>query len=775
MWKKVAKFILDRRLANIIVVSILTVFMIFGASKVRMSYEFGRTLPESDSTMREYMDFLEQFGQDGSVIFLGIHDENLYSLEHFNDWYDLNEEISAIQHVKSCLSAASLFDLKKNDSTRRFNIVKIAPRKPQTQAEVDEIKRQIDNLKIYDGLIFNKDTDVTLMMIDIDKEVVNSRQRDDVVADISGAVSRFEEKNGIDVRVTGMPYIRTVTTHKMEKEIIGSIILSILIATAILLIFFRSVKTTLYILCVVLVSMLFVFGTMGWFGFKISILSGVIPPLLIIICVENSIFLLNKYSSEYRQSRDKRSALLMVIQRIGAPNLLTNATTAASFASFIITGNEMLVEFGILSSVNIFITYILTMILIPTLFYYTKPPTERQIDAKDNGFISWILRHAVNIVERRHALAYTVVIALSALSVVFAFKLETTGRVVDDISKNDILYKDLMFFEENFHGVMPYEIVIETNKPKGILNASFLKKTDRLQDSLASYSEFSRPISIAQVVKFARSAYFNGDGRYFSIPSANELAFIMKYVGDFQGGTMPDIVKSYVDDDMSKTRVSVQMANITTPHIDSINRSLKPKIEEIFPGDKYDVSITGNSVVFLEGTNYMVKNLLYSLLLAFVVITILVTFVARSFRIVIISMVPNLIPLLFTAALMGLCGISIKTSSIIVFSIALGISVDNTIHYISRYRRQIRDNAGDIRKSAFDAMMEIGPSMIASASVLICGFFIFSFSSLAATQIVGYLVPFTLLIAMTTNLIILPCLVLTINKKKIKAKETQAK
>ena len=462
---------------------------------------------------------------------------------------------------------------------------------------------------------------------------------------------------------------------------------------------------------------------------------------------------------------------MMVIRRIGAPNLLTNATTAASFASFIITGNEMLVEFGILSSVNIFITYILTMILIPTLFYYTKPPTERQINAKDNGFISWILRHAVNIVERRHTLAYTVVIALSALCVVFAFKLETTGRVVDDISKNDILYKDLMFFEENFHGVMPYEIVIETNKPKGILNASFLKKTDQLQDSLAAYREFSRPISIAQVVKFARSAYFNGNSRFFSIPNTNELAFIMKYVGDFQGETMPGIVKSYVDDDMSKTRISVQMANITTPRIDSINRSLRSKIEKIFPNDKYDVSITGNSVVFLEGTNYMVRNLLYSLLLAFVVITILVALVARSFRIVIISMVPNLIPLLFTAALMGLCGISIKTSSIIVFSIALGISVDNTIHYISRYRRQIRNNKGDIRKSAFEAMNEIGPSMIASASVLICGFFIFSFSSLVATQIVGYLVPFTLLIAMMTNLIILPCLVLTINKKKIKAKE----
>lgn len=321
---------------------------------------------------------------------------------------------------------------------------------------------------------------------------------------------------------------------------------------------------------------------------------------------------------------------------------------------------------------------------------------------------------------------------------------------------------------------MPYEIVIETNKPKGILNASFLKKTDQLQDSLAAYHEFSRPISIAQVVKFARSAYFNGNSRFFSIPNTNELAFIMKYVGDFKGETMPDIIKSYVDDDMSKTRISVQMANITTPRIDSINMSLRPKIEKIFPNDKYDVSITGNSVVFLEGTNYMVSNLLYSLLLAFVVITILVALVARSFRIVIISMVPNLIPLLFTAALMGLCGISIKTSSIIVFSIALGISVDNTIHYISRYRRQIRNNQGDIRKSAFEAMNEIGPSMIASASVLICGFFIFSFSSLAATQIVGYLVPFTLLIAMMTNLIILPCLVLTINKKKIKAKETLA-
>ena len=372
-----------------------------------------------------------------------------------------------------------------------------------------------------------------------------------------------------------------------------------------------------------------------------------------------------------------------------------------------------------------------------------------------------------NFVLGKKRVIYAILGVLLVICVVGAMRMTTSGRVVDDIAKNDKLYKDIMFFEENVGGVMPFEISIDTRRPKGVMNASFVRKVQQLQDSLALYPEFSEPLSIAEVVKFARQGFYNGARDQYKIPSNNEFGFIMKYMPETKGGELPKIMTQYIDNQMQSTRISVQMANVTTPEIDAISKSLRPTIDHIFPKEKYDVVMTGSAMVTLQGTNYLIRNLSYSLVLAFVVIALLMVITFHKFKMVVISLIPNLIPLVFTAGVMGVCGIPLKMSTILVFSIALGISIDNTIHYLARYRLQMRNNNNDIRKSVMAAILETGPSMIYSASVLICGFLIFAFSSFGGTKIVGFLVPFTLLIALITNILVLPALVLTFNRKKI--------
>lgn len=460
-------------------------------------------------------------------------------------------------------------------------------------------------------------------------------------------------------------------------------------------------------------------------------------------------------------------ALKNVIVRIGPANLLTNMTTAVSFASFIITRNALLVPFGILASVCIMLTYILTMVLLPTFFSYQKKPEGKSVNYMNSPRINYIMDKVSTFVLSKKRIIYAVLAVLLIVCGIGAVRISTSGRVVDDIAKSDKLYKDIMFFEENVGGVMPFEISIDTRKPKGIMNAAFVRKVQQLEDTLALYPEFSEPLSIAEVVKFARQGFYNGKRDQFKIPSNNEFGFIMKYMPETKGGEMPDIVTQYMDKEMQCTRVSVQMANVTTPEIDAISKSLRPKIDKIFPKDKYDVVMTGSAMVTLQGTNYLIVNLSHSLLLAFIVIALLMTVTFHKFKMVVISLVPNLIPLLFTAGVMGYCGIPLKMSTILVFSVALGISVDNTIHYLARYRLQMKVNNNDIKKSVMAAILETGPSMIYSASILICGFLIFSFSSFGGTKIVGFLVPFTLLIALITNILVLPALVLTFYRKKI--------
>lgn len=767
MWNKIAIYILRHRVLNLVIASILLVFLGIKAFGVKMGHSAAATLPDTDTTMVVYHQFLEKYGKDGNSIFIGMCDDSLFTLNHFQDYYDLNGIIREIPGVTECLSVSRVYNIVKNDSIKKFELVQVVQRRPETQAEVDSIKEVIMSLAIYDKLLFNTETNFTMMLITLDEAHTNTTIRKELTDELSAILNDYSKTHDIEMHISGMPYIREITTQTMVKEIVGFTALSILVAGLILYLFFRSWRPLVSVVTIVILSVIYMFGIMALLGFEVTILTGVLPPLLIIIGVENSIFMLNKYHREYDVCHDRMQALKNVIVRIGPANFLTNTTTAVSFASFIITRNMLLVPFGILASICIMLTYVMTMVLLPTFFSYQKRPEGKLVNYMNNQSINYIMDKVSAFVLSRKRYIYAVVVALLVICTFGAMRMSTSGRVVDDISKKDKLYKDIMYFEENVGGVMPFEISIDTRKPKGIMNAGFIRKVQQMEDTLAMYPEFSEPLSIAEVVKFARQGFYNGNRDQFKVPTNNEFTFIMKYMPETKDGKLPKIVTQYVDSTMQSTRISVQMANITTPKIDSISRSLKPKIDRIFPDDKYDVVMTGSAMVTLQGTNYLIVNLAHSLLLAFVVIAILMMITFHKFKMVVISLIPNLIPLLFTAGLMGYSGVPLKMSTILVFSIALGISVDNTIHYLARYRLQMKNNNNDIRKSVMAAITETGPSMIYSATILICGFLIFSFSSFGGTKIVGLLVPFTLLIALITNILVLPALVLTFNRKKI--------
>lgn len=767
MWQFLVRFILRNRVSILIVIGLITLFMGYEGSQIKMSYEMARMLPKDDSITVEYEEFKKEFGQDGSVIFIAIQDPDLFTLDHFNDWYDLSYDVLDMNGVQEVLSVARIYNLTRNDSLKKFDFLSIVPEKPTQQHTVDSIKQVVYNLQLYDGRLFNKETNVSMMMITLTKEILNSKARIQLIKDLKGRIDEFGEKYDIDVKYSGLPYIRTVTSKKLQDELLFFVFLSLFITSVLLFILFKSGRAVFLAMIVVIIAVIWVLGTIVLFGYKISILTGILPPLLIVIAVENSIFLLNKYLSEYREHGNKVKALSRMISRIGNANLLTNATTAAGFAAFAITSNEMLVEFGIIASINIFITYLLTLFLLPILFSFFPVPKPQHMKHLDKGLVSRIIDRILNIVQYHRNTVYIITIILFIGGVIGVTQLKTTGNIVDDISKKDKLYKDMIFLEQNFKGVMPLEITVNTFKNRGILKSSFLKKLDQLQDTLETYPEFSKPVSVVEVVKSAKQAFYRGNPDMYSLPNNQERNFILSYVPDLEANDKNSILNSFVDSSLSKTRVSIQMANIGTNDIERIITDLKPKVDTIFPPDKYRVEMTGTSVVFLKGTNYLVKNLFMSLALAVVIITILMALIFSSARMILISLIPNIIPQILTAGMMGYFDIPIKPSTILIFSIALGISVDNTIHYLSRYRLHLKHTNWNVHKSILAALKETGYSMIYSAIVLFFGFLIFTLSSFGGTEALGYLVSFTLVVALFSNMFVLPSLLLTLDKKAL--------
>lgn len=764
MWTYLVRLILRYRLANLIIIGALTVFMAYQATNVKLSYEMAKMLPASDSTSIMYEQFRAQFGEDGSVFFVGLQDENLFELDKFNDWFDLTYSIKEIDGVQEVVSLGKLYQLTRNDSLKKFDFKPIIEQRVKTQQELDSIKTLIYSLPFYDGLLYNKATNVSMMMITLDKDKLNTKGRVQLIYDIRNSIEKFGEKYNVKLHYSGLPYIRTVTSKKVEDELQLFIYASLLIASIILLIFFRSFKAVFFTIIIVIINVVWVMGTISFLGYKITMLTGILPPLLIVIVVENCIFLLNKYHNEYKLHGNKIKSLSRVVQRIGNANLLTNATTAAGFAAFIVTGNKILVEFGIVASINIIVAFLLTLFLIPIFFSYLPPPAKKHMKHLDKGLISKMLERIVIIVQHRRVYVYTITFLMVGAALFGASKLKTTGNIVDDIAHKDPLYVDMMFFEKHFNGVMPLEITVDTKKKKGILRLSTIRKIEALQEILAEYPELSRPISLVEVVKFSKQAFYKGNKDRYELPNNQEKNFILSYIPGLDSDDK-SILSSFVDKDLSITRISVQMANIGTKDIQRIMDDLRPKIDSLFNPKKFDVNITGTSVVFLKGTNYLVKNLATSLLLALAIICGLMALLFTSGRMIGISLVPNLLPQLMTAGMMGFFAISIKPSTILIFSIALGISVDNAIHFLSRYRLQLKLNNWNIKSSVIAALRETGYSMIYSSVVLFFGFAIFTRSSFGGTEAMGYLIAFTLIIALLSNLFLLPSLILSLDRR----------
>lgn len=763
MWNILVRLMLRNRPGILAVIGIVTFLMAWQGLSVKLSYNSNLMLPASDSSVITYNHFRQKFGEDGSVLVIGVTNKNMFRLDEINAWYNLTREINKIEGVEGITSITKAANLVKNDSLRQYEFLPLVNGPLKTQAEADSLKKVIFSLPFYSGLLFNPETETYLMAVTLDKNKLNDKSRITVTDNIVKRAQQYEEETGNDLHYSGMPYIRSVMTQKTKSELFLFIFLSIGVAAIILYLFFRSFKVVLSSLIVVTVSILFTLGVVNLLGFKITILTGVIPSLIVVIAIENCIYILNKYHQEYKNHGNKIRALSRVIQRIGPASLMVNTATAAGFAAFILVSNQMLREFGIVAGISIIIEYVLCILMLPIIFSYMKPPSEKHLSHLNNKLFSKLLDKIIYLIEFRRPAIFIVAGALTLIGIIGMLNLKTSGKVVDDISDKNQLAIDLKYFENHFGGVMPFEIWVDTKKPKAVLRLSTIEKIDELQNEVLKHKEFSKPLSVAELSKFARQAYFNGNADMYSVPNSQERNFVFSYFPR-QAGTQQGLLNSFIDSTQQHTRVSFQMADVGTNEMKRILNDIEPKVKEIFPADKYNVRITGNSVVYTKGTEFLVHHLFQSVLIAIGFISLLMVLMFSSFRMIIISMLPNIIPLVITAAIMGFAGVPVKPSTIIVFGIALGISVDNAIQYLSRYRHELKLTGNNMKLSALNALREAGFSMIYTSVVLVLGFSVFIVSSFGGTQALGLLVSTTLFIAMFFNMMVLPSFLLVLDK-----------
>lgn len=766
-WEFVAGIVLRNRIAILVAIFLITVFLAFQWRNVGMTYNEANLLPKNHPANKDYTQFLNTFGEEGNLIVMGVKDDSFFTPKAYNAWNEMMSSLKKHKEIELIVSINDLKKLQKDTINEKFELVPLIDQKQtSSQAYLTEIKRQLFNdLPFYEGLLFNKKSGSIRGALYINKKVVNSPIRKAFILNVLvPEVKKFEDATKIDLKVSGMPYIRTINTENMKGEIGLFIGAALFITSLIFFLFFRSFRATFISICILIFGVMWSFGTLGLFHYKITILTAIIPPLIIVIGITNCIFLINKYQQEIKNHSNQAKALQRVISKIGVSTLMTNMTTAIGFATFMITGNDLLYEFGLVTSINVITVYLLTLVVVPIVYSFMAVPKEKHLKHLNKNYLSSLLNWVEKVVRYKRNTIYIIYGLLLVFSIIGVSQMKVSGSLIGEMPKSASFFKDILFFEKEFNGVQPLEIMINTKKKKGVMKSSTIRKMDELQKTIDSIPELSKPVSIVNLVKYSKQAYYNGNPEYYELPTSQEQAFILSYAKNATKNSKENLMKSYVDSTGQYARITTFMKDIGTEEMAKVEGRLHKRINQIFPSDRFEVKLTGKALVFQKGTSYLVDNLIESLIFAILLIAGLMAYMFRSWKMIFASVVTNILPLCITSGLMGYFGIPLKPSTILVFSIAFGISVDNAIQFMAKYRHDLIHNKGKIKKSVISALHETGVSTFYTSIVLIFGFAIFTLSSFSGTIALGGLISVTLSFAMFANLLVLPALVLTTEK-----------
>ena len=763
-WEAIARLILRNRIGIIVVILIST--FLFGQQwdKMRFTYTEANLLPDDHQVNIDYNVFLETFGEEGNLIIIGVKDSSLFTVKHLNAWNKLSSDFKTNKEVETVVSVKDLQKLIKNKKKQQFDLVPFIKDSIKSQKEITILQDELfEQYPFYDNVLFNKNSKAVRSAIYLDKSIVNTPARKDFITDVLiPKVAKFEADTNLNVRVSGMPYIRTLNSQNIIDEIGLFISAALAVTSIIFFFFFRSFRATIISMVVVLIGVMWTFGILGLLEYEITVLTALIPPLIIVIGIPNCIFLINKYQHEVNKHGNKAKSLQRVITKIGNATLMTNVTTASGFATFIITDSKLLKEFGTVASLSILAIFILCLLIIPIIYSYMPMPKDKHLEHLNkrwiNTFVDWMER----MVRHKKIAIYITSLILLIASIIGIYQIKISGSLIEDMPRKAEFYQDIKFFEAEFNGVMPLEIMIDTKRKKGVMKLSNLKRMNELEELIIEIPQLSNPISVVGLVKYSKQAYYNGNPKYYQLPTTQENSFILSYAKSSSGDV--DLLKNFVDSTGQYARITTFMKDVGTDKMERIEEDLRAKIDKVFPKENFNVTLTGKAYLFQKGTHFLVNNLILSLSLAIVLISLFMAYMFRSFRMIIVSLIPNLLPLLITAGLMGYLGVPIKPSTILVFSIAFGISVDDTIHFLAKYRQELQSNNWKIRKSVYAALRETGVSMFYTSIVLFFGFSVFIISSFGGTVALGALVSATLLFAMLANLLLLPSLLLSLER-----------
>ena len=775
MWYRLGQNILKYKKTYLFFILLSTVVMGYFAVQIKLSYEYTKAIPSDNPKFIVYNEFVKKYGVDGTTVVVGFKTDQFYTKDFFNRVDTLHKTIKQNTAVAEVMSIPTAYTISKDSIDTKFNAAKIfhAPYTSDSLLLAD--KTVFENLPFYQNLYYNPDSNSYIMAISFIADSINSVSRTKIIGSIQNELERFSQSTKTEVHISGLPFIRTIMADRIKKEMLWFLVGSLVLSAITLLLFFRSISATIMSLAVVLMGVIWSLGTMVLLGQKITLLTALIPPLIVVIGIPNCIYFLNKYHTSYRETNDKDKALVQMVGRMGVVTLFCNITAAIGFFVFALTKSPLLKEFGWVSGLNIMILFFISLFFIPPVLSYLPVPKAKHVRYLDNQYLEKILIKIERWAFTHTKWVFGITILAILISLVGVLQIKKEAFIVDDLPKQDKLYTDLKWFEQHAGGVMPLEVLVDTKKPNGLIRSiKPLEQIEEFNTFLLEQPELGKPLGLLEGIKFAKQAFYDGDSLSYAVPTGTEMAFIGPYFASAApkegvkptGNNPAQLLNKFIDSAKRQTRISVNMKDIGSAKLPILLQKIDSASIAIFDTAKYNVVITGSSVTFLEGSNFIVKGLGESIFWAFLLIAICMIFLFRSFPILICSLIPNIVPLFITAGIMGWTGVSLKPSTVLVFSVALGIAIDVTIRFLVNYKQELPHLNYQVHTTLVQTIKHTGISIIYTSLVLVAGFIIFCFSDFGGTKALGWLTSITLVVSTLTNLVLLPALIKSFIKSK---------
>jgi len=766
MWNKIASFVLRYSFALAALIILSTVFFSVCASKVKMEYDFAQIIPPNEQIVKDFDFFKTQFSNDANTLVAGFTRDTVFNKTLLNNLYKLCNNLKKIEGVTGVLGIPTAVHLKKNKTEKKFEVEPLMTRLLKNQAEADSLKNTFKSWKFYENKIFNDSLKATLIGVTIDINVLSSKSRVDKVEEIFSEIDGFAKKNDLQISYSGFPYLRNYRVTTMRKEVQLFLVLSAIVVAIVLFLLYRSFWGIVLPVSIVSIGVIWSIGMIWLFGYKIDLLLGITPTLIVIIGIPNCVYFFNKYQLEYSKIQQKKEALHNTIMQIGNVTFYANLTTAIGFAVFAITKSKMLQQFGLIAGLSVLATYFISIIMLPAVLKLLPPIKLKRNNRERAGVVAKAIEGLKFITANGSKWVWLTTALIIVVALLGLINLKSQGYIFDDIPKKTKSYSDLLFFEDNFTGVIPFEIIMDTKKKGKVTKLSTLKIIDEIQQKISVDEAITKPLSIVEGLKMASQAYYEGNPKRYSLPtSGTEKNLVFNYLSKTQNSDVAgNLVNRFIDKDQQLARISFQMKDIGSAQFEKKMQGIEKIVNESIGEKPFDVIYTGTTMMVLKSYQFLVDGLFKSLVFAFLIIAIIMGILFRSFKMLLAAIIPNIIPLLITSAVMGYFNIYLKPATVLIFSIAFGISVDFTIHFLAKYKQALVLNNNNVKQTIFTTLNETGFSMIYTAIILLFGFLVFLVSSFEGTLYLGLLSSITIVVALLSNLILLPAIILVLNK-----------